>query len=67
MRRVLSEANDSEQEMNMGVVGVLRFERRTSVLSGQRSNHLSYTPIVGLVLAASATGNRLEKNPIIVT
>ncbi len=26
-------------------VGVLRIERRTSVLSGLRSNHLSYTPI----------------------
>jgi hypothetical protein len=25
-------------------VGVLRIERRTSVLSGQRSNRLSYTP-----------------------
>ncbi len=27
------------------MVGVLRFERRTSVLSGLRSNQLSYTPI----------------------
>lgn len=32
-------------------VGVLRIERRTSVLSGQRSNRLSYTPEKGFILA----------------
>lgn len=39
-------------------MGVLRFERRTSVLSGQRSNHLSYTPKRGFILTQAGQKER---------
>lgn len=35
-------------------MGVLRIERRTSVLSGQRSNHLSYTPENDLIILSQS-------------
>lgn len=38
-------------------VGVLRIERRTSVLSGQRSNHLSYTPENDLIILSQTHAN----------
>ena len=41
-------------------VGVLRIERRTSVLSGLRSNHLIYTPKIGPAYGNTDEGERQE-------